>query len=126
MLGMSLSKFVESSLIEIVKGVNAASEEVNKLGGAVVVDSFAYTESHSQYQIVEFDVAVFAENSGENPEGFAVSILGNSFSKVGETEAYKEQNHTRLSFKVPIRLPVGKGGEAAQSGSLDMPNNGVA
>jgi hypothetical protein len=97
-------------LIDIADGVASARQPVAKLGGAVNPENdLGEHGSNSPVHQVEFDVAVFAEQSVGGELGASVSVMSIvSVSASGETEVTRNQTQTRLKFSVPMKLPTGR------------------
>ncbi len=113
---MDLNEFVNTALLQIVQGVKGAQEAVAKLGGAVSPamsshnkESSAYfgTVDESQYVfLVDFDVAVSVSEAGGKKAGGKLQVAS-IFGINGEAQASHSSAATnRLSFKVPLALPV--------------------
>lgn len=112
---MDLSKFVESALIGIAEGV-AKSQEYEKHGDRIG-PTFHFEMGHktdirgvfahgsNNYTVVEFDVAVTTETSGEAKGGFKIVALGSADAQVKHGNA----TVSKLRFSVPILLPQNAG-----------------
>ena len=113
--GTSLEKFVQSTLIQITRGVKDSSETIEQLGGVItpharggpeIAAKVGYLRSPRRVPItiVEFDIAVTATDSGETEAGISV-ISG--FVGVGAREKEKSSDSyvNRISFPIAIELP---------------------
>lgn len=113
---MELDEFVRETLIQIVRGVTNAQQEVRGLGGFVnpatsstkSENSSYFAQFDSKYPVflVNFDVAVEASSSksGKGEAGLKVSGVVN-FGGGGEA-ATTNATSNRIAFKVPLGLPL--------------------
>ena len=105
---MELSKFVEESLKQILKGVKQAQtaengENINAEGANVPDGKNVYSAgTFGTFTIVEFDIAVSAETSGKG--GANLQVFGVGFEGGGE---HKAGHANRIGFAIPVRLPDG-------------------
>lgn len=115
---MDLKDFVKEALVQISTGVKDAQSAVRDLGGVVNPATYpsssaggAYFGNYEDGQhifLVDFDVAVsVTENSGTNAEAKLKVASFLSLGAGGESSAQNETTN-RLTFKVPLALPVDK------------------
>ncbi|HHQ4804945.1 hypothetical protein ACET6X_13435 [Aeromonas veronii] len=111
---MQLDEFVKTTLVQIAKGVKAAQEEVEELGGAVnPVEASIYGPRSVKpiKEKVEFDVALIVQDTSSSEVGgklSVASVFGMSGKHSG-TDSY--QQTSRVKFNIYVDLPF--------SGSLD-------
>jgi len=107
---VSLKDFVRQALVDIAEGVATARDPVAVLGGSVNPETDRGDfGSSSPDHLVDFDVAVFAEQTTGGEIGASVSVMSlMSFSASGDTEFFRNQTQTRLKFSVPMKLPTGR------------------
>ncbi len=113
-IGISyLDECVKTTLVQIAKGVKAAQEEVEELGGAVnPVEASMYGPVKPIKEKVEFDVALIVQDTSSNEVGgklSVASVFGMSGKHSG-TDSY--QQTSRVKFNIYVDLPF--------SGSLDV------
>jgi hypothetical protein len=119
---MNLQNFVTESIVQIVRGIEAASDALH--GSTAVVSPknikpsdtqrdylFGYVEPHSQgmeriaVQRLDFDVAVYAEEGTETRGGIGVVVGMIGLGSQGKSEA-SHSSESRIKFAVPIILPA--------------------
>lgn len=114
---MDLKDFVKETLVQIVKGIDEANEEL-KSSTAFMASSnvssggspWKYTKdkdgSYHYVTDVDFDVAVDVKETKTSEKGGGVEVLSIvSFGGKGEKE--KESNSThRVKFVLPLALPT--------------------
>jgi hypothetical protein len=112
---MQLREFIKEVLSQIVDGVRDAQEQN---GGAFVVPAgdggHKYAE-HPRFAasarlkstIVDFDVAITAEESDKAEGGAGVKVLSIQFGAKGEVSS-KDTTVSRVQFAVPLLLPESK------------------
>lgn len=121
---MDLREFVKEALVEIATAVSEAGAEL-EASGAIVNPKDAATAAagHSIYgymlkesekgdyrrpvHLIEFDVSVTASDKTGTKGGIGVVVAGIGLGSQGQSEAANSV-YSRLQFKVPIALPVGK------------------
>lgn len=112
---MQLREFIKEVLTQIVDGVRDAQEPN---GGAFVVpggDGGHKYADHPRFAasarlkstIVDFDVAVTAEDAGKIGGGAGVKVMSIRFGATGETMT-KDTTVSRVQFAVPLLLPESK------------------
>ena len=100
---MELKEFVSAALADIVEGVKAAQDKIEK-GGALVnpVDPAA---THGPLQEINFDIAVTAREA-ESIEGRAgLSVVGVSVGGGGQRDL-ENVAVSRVQFGLKVRLPA--------------------
>lgn len=121
---MELETFVARTLAEIIRGVQAAQDEVAEevdgrfVGAAVnpklaqVLPSgngqagvIAWTPESAAVLLVEFDVAVVASESSEKKGGIGVVSALISVGAQG-TAGQNSSSASRIRFSVPVTLPA--------------------
>jgi hypothetical protein len=112
---MQLREFIKTVLTEIVDGIRDAQD---KNGGAFVVAAgdggHKYAE-HPRFSgsarlkstIVDFDVAVTAEDTDKLEGGAGIKVLSIQFGGKGET-SIKDMTVSRIQFAIPLLLPESK------------------
>ena len=112
---MQLREFIKEVLTQIVAGVRDAQEPN---GGAFVVpagDGGHKYADHARFAasarlkstIVDFDVAITAEDSDKVEGGAGVKVFSVQFGAKGEV-ASKDTTVSRVQFAVPLLLPESK------------------
>jgi len=103
---MSLSKFVEETLVGIVKGVEGAVER-----GVCLRKKAGSTESvisgYTRHQKVEFDMAVTVASEDKKGEraGIGIQVMSAFLGGDLRSDTLKgDQRVTRLRFAVPIEI----------------------
>lgn len=115
---MDLKEFVKETLIQITAGVRDAQEEVRTLGGIVNPATLSRTDGGGAYFstiddihhvfLVDFDVAVSVnENTGTNA-GAKLNVATFLTLGAGGESANSSAATNRLTFKVPLALPLDK------------------
>jgi hypothetical protein len=107
-MAVDLRVFVAKSIVAIVEGINDAQLEVVALGGSVnPAAGFADSEPFNQPIIVDFSVAVTAEEHGSGDAQISLKVFSVGGTIDGKL-AEKSGSASRLSFAVPVQLPLGK------------------
>lgn len=118
---MKLQDFIQGSLVQIIKGVEGATQELGDTTAMVSpryipdpegrVIGFAFDETESEQhrkrrlvEIVEFDVAVVAAEGTETKGGIGIVVGSIGIGSQGKSES-SSTSHSRLKFRVPIVLP---------------------
>lgn len=112
---MQLREFVKEVLTQIVEGVRDAQEPS---GGAFVVPAGDGGHKYSEHPrfsssallkstIVDFDVAITAEESDKAGAKAGVKVFSVQFGVDGEM-ASKNATVSRVQFAIPLLLPVSK------------------
>lgn len=131
---MDLKDFVAQSLVQIVEGVATASKAVSELGGAVspsysarLAETLGLTNDGTSRPVqgVQFDVAVTAssESSGEAGGGLRIAVV--SFGAKG-SDRDSHQTSSRISFSVPLALPVDPVSASAAKARAEEANRKIA
>ncbi|WP_308366980.1 MULTISPECIES: hypothetical protein [unclassified Microbulbifer] len=114
---MDIKKFVRDTLIQISSGVKEAQDAVRENGGFVNPAARVAAKGDSNSHLVtidngqgvffvDFDVAVTVTDETSN-EGEAKLKIASIFSAGGGvTNASEASSTSRISFKVPLALPV--------------------
>lgn len=112
---MELQEFVKDSLVQIVRGVRDAQQEISTTGDAGVISppiqtewekaGYVFAKGGLPVQKVDFDIAVtVAEKTGtKGTIGVVIAAIG--LGSQGESSNSKT-NDSRIKFSVPIALPV--------------------
>lgn len=111
---IELKKFVEETLVQIVKGVKASQDDIKNIGGEICPTGLYFSggsETRVIYkpgkgivQTVEFDIALTVTKATalEGKAGIAIHIA----SAGGETSLEKTREAlNRVKFTVPVLLP---------------------
>ncbi len=114
---MELTEFINSVLVSIINGVDAARIELKEQGDAIC---FPFNKSTSTktdvsydhivgryFQQIEFDVAVTAETTGNNGGKAGVKVLGLE-ANIGANSTVKNSAVNRIKFSVPLGLRSSK------------------
>lgn len=115
---MELKDFVEQTLVQIVQGVRAAQASLDisganakinpttyMRGGEKLLDNSLYRQNDLQIaQMVEFDVAVTAEEGKGTKGGIGIMVGAIGLGAQGQSDA-RQTSENRIKFKVPILLP---------------------
>ncbi|MFZ6875392.1 hypothetical protein ACO0LF_25275 [Undibacterium sp. Di27W] len=110
---MELSEFIDLTLTQILSGIRAAQEREEV--GAYIVADFDGGHEYAQHPrfsnasrlkstIVDFDIAVTAEDSSKKGASGALTVFGIG-GKIEGDVASKETHVSRIQFAVPILLP---------------------
>jgi hypothetical protein len=116
---ITLETFVSETLKEIINGVVAAQEHAKTKGAMVnawgmsrddqgIVHFNHRDEALRDAQDVHFDIAVTATEGTETKGGVGVIVGVLGLGSQGQTEREKSVV-SRISFDVPILLPIQKG-----------------
>ena len=115
---MRLQEFVTESLAEIVRGVRDAQKDPDMadakinptrltLGNKITEASMYDYQLGIVAQMIEFDVAVTAEEGKGTKGGIGIFAGAIGLGSQGQSES-KNMSVSRLKFKVPLMLPSGK------------------
>jgi hypothetical protein len=113
---MDLKEFVKETLVQITAGVRDAQAEVRTLGGIVNPATLSRSEGGGSYFssvddmhhvfLVDFDVAVtVSENTGTNAQA-KLNVATLLSLGAGGQSANSSAATNRLTFKVPLALPL--------------------
>ena len=119
---MNLQTFVTESIVQVVRGIEAASDALKDSTAVVSPKNvrptdtqrdciFGYLEPHSQgmeriaVQRLDFDVAVYAEEGTSTRGGIGVVVGMIALGSQGQSEA-SHSSESRIKFAVPIILPA--------------------
>lgn len=99
---MELKEFISKTLKQIVDGVIDAQDYVKNGKSNAVISP---RNSFSTTPFIDFDIAVTSDESESTTAGAGITVVS-IFKAKGEMETgNREQNISRVRFKVPIRLP---------------------
>lgn len=112
---MQLREFIKTVMTEIVDGVRDAQDQN---GGAFLVpagDGGHKYADHPRFAasarlkstIVDFDVAITAEDADKVEGGAGIKVLAIQFGAIGESSS-KDTTVSRIQFAVPLLLPESK------------------
>lgn len=114
---MELKDFVKETLVQITQGVHESIVQVRESGGytnpAVRTNTKSSDSSHfanlgfgRNVFLVDFDVAVSVEEGTGTNAGAKLNVASLLTLGAGGESANKSTATNRISFKVPIALPV--------------------
>jgi hypothetical protein len=113
---MELDEFVKTVLTQVLSGITKAQGD-DKVGPFVVPnkDGFhAYpanarvaSNNRLKSTIIDFDVAITVESSGQTKGGGGLKIVGIGANVEGQLST-KDINVSRIQFGVPLMLPPNK------------------
>ena len=112
---MDLQEFVTQTLLQITKGVQQAQEPARQLGGHVNAtttsaqkgDSILGQMANGQHvSLVSFDVALSVSESGSAGGGARLAVASFFSTGVEGTTKNAQESTSRVSFKVPLALPI--------------------
>jgi len=109
---MNLDEFVKEVLIEIISGIRGAQDVK---GGAFIVPSGDGGHEYAKHSrvsssarlkstIVDFDIALTAEDSSKTAGGGGLKVVGIGANIQGESSS-KDTTVSRIQFAIPILLP---------------------
>jgi hypothetical protein len=102
-----LSVFVEETLVGVFAGVTAAVGRGVKITTLTRPQPATVASGHSQFQRVEFDIAVTvtSEQKKGSRAGMCISVVTSFIGGDAREETVKEdQRITRLRFAIPVRI----------------------
>lgn len=125
---MDLKEFVRETLVQIATGVKDAQSEVRAMGGIVNPATqnpstsgnsyFASVDELHHVFLVDFDVAVtVAENTGTNAQA-KLNVATILSLGAGGQSANSSAASNRLTFKVPLALPLDGPSHTKLSGEI--------
>lgn len=113
---MDLNDFITTTLKQIVQGVVGAQDAISKLNGAVnpaissynpqAQSHFGTIEPARPVFLVEFDVAISVVEGGERNAAGKLQVASVLSLGGGAQSSHSSSSTNRLSFKVPLALPV--------------------
>ena len=118
---MDLSEFVQVSLVQIARGIEAANSELKTDTDALInprnlaVNSgsganYGYVTETTKYlrivELVEFDVALNVQEQNEKSGKFGISV-GSVGLGVGGKNTESNTSQSRIRFKIPVAWPHG-------------------
>lgn len=98
---MDLEKFVKETLLQVLRGIRGAADEVEEHEGRVSPELVGGT-----LQNIEFDVAVFA--SEDSATGGKAGIRVASMIGIGGKKevSSSHRSESRIKFTVPVEYPA--------------------
>jgi hypothetical protein len=119
---MNFQNFVTESIVQIVRGIEAASDTLKDSTAVVSPKNvrptdtqreylFGYREPDSQgthptaVQRIDFDVAVYAEEGTETKGGIGLMVGTIALGSQGKSDR-SHSSESRIKFAVPIILPA--------------------
>jgi hypothetical protein len=114
---MDLKTFVQTTLVQIVEGVEGAISQIARSGKNAKINPFPAHDNHSDTKDVDFDVAVTVTDSKSGSGGAGIRIASFQIGGQGEVTV---QSHavSRIKFAVPVAIP---GTATEQWKPLDKP-----
>jgi hypothetical protein len=114
---MDLKTFVQTTLVQIVEGVEGAISQIARSGKNAKINPFPAHGNHSDAKDVDFDVAVTVTDSKSGSGGAGIRIASFQIGGQGEVTV---QSHavSRIKFAVPVAIP---GTATEQWKPLDRP-----
>ena len=109
---MKLSEFVRETLNSVVSGVVLSQKDLEKTNAIInpsTIDENGFISlSYGNKRIVNvsFDVAVTVDNVEGDEAGIKVSVAKFFSGKVGGESKTANQKVRRLSFEIPVLLPI--------------------
>jgi hypothetical protein len=102
---MNLEDFIKESLAQIFRSVHAMSAVAKETGAEIAPRQYAASgivvnDVGRPVEMIDFDVAVTATDTGEVKGGIAVMGLG---VKGGQSEL--NSTVSRIKFRIPVTLP---------------------
>src|SRR5262249_33685975 len=94
---MEVDEFVRQTLEQIIRGVKGAHAQATGLGARVGSDG--------KTTLVEFDLAVTVNESGEASAGVGIIVLGVGIGAKGKRGS-ETSIVSRMKFSVPVMLPA--------------------
>jgi len=107
---MELKDFIKGTLVEIIKAITEAQQEVKESGAQISPQEFgkverARTNNNASIYEIEFDIGVTATDSSGVKGGIGVFLAGLGVgTKAEASESNIAQN--RIKFKIPIAYPL--------------------
>lgn len=113
---MEIQEFVSSVIVQIVKGLNVANEELkNSHSGAVVNPTTIHNKVHEKnfigersVQQIDMSIAVTASESSSAGGKGSLNIAVFKAEFGGEASNSLNSTVSTVKFTVPIAFPVGK------------------
>ena len=110
---MDVKDFVETTLVQIVEGINIANGKLNGTGAIIssknvrpLRDGTTYnTDTGHLVNLIEFDVAVTVIEKDTAGGGGGIKIAGISIGGQLQNET-ANQSVSRIKFSVPLTLPA--------------------
>lgn len=112
---MELNEFVKETIVDIVKGINDANDELKESSAFVVSSNckdfsgnIRYTEDSQGLRhyvsLIDFDVAV-SISDGNSKEGKGRIQVGPLSWGRNNEKTTEEANSNRVKFSIPLALP---------------------
>ena len=105
---MELQEFIQTTLSEIVVGVKGFQDAMKESGLPFQTLDVMHgaNENIAARQVVKFDIALAEGTRDAGKKGIGVYFAGVGLGgqKIADSSA---SSHTRVSFSVPIQLPLG-------------------
>ena len=120
---MNLQNFITESIVQIVRGIEAANTALNDSTAVVspknvipsdserphiygyLVEPGAHGKYRTPVQRVDFDVAVYAEEGTETKGGIGLMVGTLGLGSHGKSDK-SHSSESRIKFTVPIILPT--------------------
>jgi hypothetical protein len=112
---MELKEFIETTIMQLVEGINTANKEVQKHGAYINprcvnrLNEIAKI-NNNDYPIsnIDFEVSLIQLNSEEKKKGIGVNLKGFNFDNNGKN-SQNQQSATSIKFSIPIIFPTTDG-----------------
>jgi len=103
---MELHDFVSATLVQLITGIKEAQshEAIREAGAAICPIGQSTNDTRLLNQSVNFDVAVFAEDSKGTKGRIGVFVAPFGLSSEGKSHSSKSSQN-RIQFTVPVYLP---------------------
>jgi sulfite reductase beta subunit-like hemoprotein len=111
---MELKTFVAETLKQLIDGVKSSQEYAQKEGAVINPnEQLRFSSNHKcaisgttgqQVQIIDFDVAISAQESDQYKGGFGIFVGAVGIGTQGHAE-FTDSTVNRIKFSLPIVLP---------------------
>ena len=109
---MKLSEFVKETINSVVSGVVLSQKDLEKTNAIInpsTIDENGFISlnyGNKRVINISFDVAVTVDNIEGDEAGIKVSVANFFSGKVGGETKTAIQNVSRVSFEIPVLLPI--------------------
>lgn len=102
---MELRDFIKNTLIDILGGIQDASDTINQNVTAKGAVNPLIEDNIFNTQMVQFDIAVTASNELSKGAKGGIQVYALNLGAEGKT-AQSESTVSRLQFSIPVALPA--------------------
>jgi hypothetical protein len=112
---MDLKDFVSETLVQIADGIEQAQKQLAEKKSQAIINTNTTSDGSGRLvtggvrkpvEIVEFDVAILANEGTETKAGFGLAVVSLLNIEAGGKSNKSNGSESRIKFKVPMVFPM--------------------